>query len=201
MEPQSPQEVFRHRLARLRKALGYTSQGSLTKRVAEVGGGLGETSIARIEAGDRNVRLDEALMLAAALDVSPLALLIPEEGELRLAHGIVVDADHARRWLMGKEPLDPANQRSYRYVSPKPTLDVSQPSPLDLDAGLDRRNVSVVPHKRHARHRLAVLIGALYELEARRWHAAGPERDMRELRRQARELAAHLDCPCEPDDA
>lgn len=70
-----------------------------------------------------------------------------------------------------------------------------------VDAVLDRRNVSVVLHKRHARHRLAVLIGALYELEGRRWDAAGPERDVRELRRQARELAAHLDCPCEPDDA
>ena len=69
------------------------------------------------------------------------------------------------------------------------------------EAVLARRPVTKVVNRRESRHRLAVLIGALYELEGRRWDAAGPERDVRELRRQARELAAHLDCPCEGADA
>lgn len=128
-EARTAQEVFRHRLAQVRKALGYTSQTRFAERVAEAGVGLSETALARIESGKRNVRLDEALGIAAALDVSPLALFLPTEGNVRLADGIIVDADTARRWVLGEEPLDPDNERGYRYLSPKPVLELDTTRP------------------------------------------------------------------------
>lgn len=70
-----------------------------------------------------------------------------------------------------------------------------------VDAVMARRPVTQLVNKRSARHRLAVLFGAIYELEGRRWDAYGSESEARDLRRQARELAAHLDCPCGVSDA
>lgn len=55
---------------------------------------------------------------------------------------------------------------------------------------------------REASRRAGVFFAALYELEGRRWDAVGPTDQARELRRQARELAAHLAwCPCGDADA
>jgi hypothetical protein len=61
------------------------------------------------------------------------------------------------------------------------------------EAVLDGRPLTVARLRQPGKDRLAVFLGAAYELEGRRWDYCGtdPER-ARRLRRQARELAAQL---------
>lgn len=66
------------RVVRERRQL---SQQGLSARLAELGRPILSTGIAKIEAGDRRVDVDDLLALAAALNVSPARLLLPDGGE------------------------------------------------------------------------------------------------------------------------
>lgn len=57
------------------------SQQALSVRLADLGRPILSTGIAKIEAGDRRVDVDDLLALAAALNVSPALLLLPDGGE------------------------------------------------------------------------------------------------------------------------
>ncbi len=61
----------------LRRRAGFSSQVKLAERMAELGTPMHHTVIAKIENGDRGVSVDDLVALAAALDVSPLRLLLP----------------------------------------------------------------------------------------------------------------------------
>ncbi len=92
------------------------SQRALVARLAEIGQKMNQAAIARIERGERKISLDEAIAIAAALDVAPVHMFLPIEGDERvsLARALEVDQVKARRWARGNIPLDPANFRSYR---------------------------------------------------------------------------------------
>ena len=51
---------------------------SLAARMAEVGRPLNHSALDKIEKGDRRVDVDDLMALAAALDVSPATLLMPD---------------------------------------------------------------------------------------------------------------------------
>ena len=73
-------QTFSRRLREAREAQGL-SQRDLTSRLRAIGLRINQAAIVRIERGERKIPLDEAIAIAAALDVSPLALIFPIYGE------------------------------------------------------------------------------------------------------------------------
>lgn len=66
-------------LAQLRKRRGMTVR-QLSERLTELGAPILPSGITKIELGQRRVDVDDFLALAAALDVSPARLLLPDVG-------------------------------------------------------------------------------------------------------------------------
>jgi transcriptional regulator with XRE-family HTH domain len=102
----------RQNLLRLRRQRGV-SAAELSRRVAELGQPILDTAIIKIEKGDRRVDVDDLVALAAALDVSPNALLLPEM-PIPAPNGGTVSLTpeqdgHPRdlwAWATGELPLD-----------------------------------------------------------------------------------------------
>jgi hypothetical protein len=112
----TPTEVLRARMVELRKAQGINSQAALAARLDEVGYPIHETALARIESGARDVKLDEAVAIACALDVPLPMLLLPlTSGEdVALTSTSGVPAWTAYEWMVGNEPLtDPQAYSSH----------------------------------------------------------------------------------------
>jgi len=99
-------ERVRLRVAALRERRRLTL-AQLSDRLTHLGHPLGTTAISRIEQGDRRVDVDDLVALAAALNVSPLGLLLPHEqqGHAPLTEDTEVAVDHLWRWANGTEPL------------------------------------------------------------------------------------------------
>lgn len=96
------------------------SQRRLVARLDQLGHPLNQSAITRIERGTRKVSLDEAIALAAALDIAPVHLFLPisDEGRVSVAPSTEVPSRVARQWALGLRPLDPANTRFYAQQSP-----------------------------------------------------------------------------------
>ena len=101
----SPSDVFRRRLrdARPRRRL---TQAQLAERLTELGYPFSKTALVRLEnLGDdklkqRDISLDEALAITAALGAVPAHMLTPPKGvELALTSKHVVGAEALRNWL------------------------------------------------------------------------------------------------------
>jgi transcriptional regulator with XRE-family HTH domain len=126
--------IFARRLREARNARGWTQQ-ELAAALGRLSAPMDRTTVAKIEKGQREVRLDEFVAFAAALDIAPVHLILPIEGDVvvryidrkrealrnekrgpavRLAPALLVDQVKARRWARGEIPLDPANFRFYR---------------------------------------------------------------------------------------
>ncbi len=104
--PEAPSRVVARRLRAVRKSKAW-SQQDLARRLAELGAPTDRATLARTEAGDRGVSLDDTIMLAAALDVSPLALVLPdnEDTPVAVAPRYPYRAEYFRRWFCGLAPL------------------------------------------------------------------------------------------------
>jgi transcriptional regulator with XRE-family HTH domain len=70
-------ETVRANMKRLMELqnLGYAQ---LSRKLAEVGRSIPDLGLRRVEAGDRRIDVDDLMALAAAFDVSPVTLLMPE---------------------------------------------------------------------------------------------------------------------------
>ena len=96
---------------------------ALAQRLADVGRPLTHTALDKIERGTRRVDVDDLMALAAALDVSPATLLMPDvpavPGVSELAYrpewDVPVDvtglpenipAQHLWRWLTAQDPAE-----------------------------------------------------------------------------------------------
>jgi transcriptional regulator with XRE-family HTH domain len=109
-QPESPAEVgevFSSRLREARDARRWTQQ-ELSARLAELGAPMDRTTIAKLEKGQRQARVEELVAIAVALDVSPLYLILPLrlDAKVKLAPKLVVEAIEALNWASGKGPLD-----------------------------------------------------------------------------------------------
>ncbi len=87
--------TFASRVRQSREGRGWT-QEELARHLAEVGLRLDPTAITRIERGDRAVRIEEAVAIAAALRTPLNALLQPVDG---------VEWDHVNSLMRRYEQL------------------------------------------------------------------------------------------------
>ncbi|WP_459953100.1 helix-turn-helix domain-containing protein [Mycobacterium avium] len=98
-------------LKRLRAAAGMTTR-VLAASLAENGVPMSPSGISEIENGRRGVNVDQLTALAAALDVSPLALLTPipddadPDAEVMLSGTSPERAVDIHLWLKGERPLN-----------------------------------------------------------------------------------------------
>jgi transcriptional regulator with XRE-family HTH domain len=74
-----------------------------------------ETTLTRIERGTRKVTVDDAVAIAAALDVPLISLLLPSEADepVQLTPKAVVTAEQASEWAIGLTPLVREHRRTY----------------------------------------------------------------------------------------
>jgi transcriptional regulator with XRE-family HTH domain len=107
-EVASPRDVFAAGARAVRKARGWT-QEDVARRVAELGGKLHFATLSKVEAGTRGVSLDEALLLAAALQVSAGKLISGEaaathgqEQAVQVADQLTLNRHQMREWLCGQ---------------------------------------------------------------------------------------------------
>jgi transcriptional regulator with XRE-family HTH domain len=112
-QSKSPSEILSDQLAYFRERSGL-SQQQLADKLVEMGVKSSRATIARTEAGEREVGLDEALQLAAALDLSPSSLFLPfVEGPVAIAPELVIPSRRARNWLRRAKPLSGPDGRYY----------------------------------------------------------------------------------------
>lgn len=115
----SQEMAARVRTVRIRK--GWTSQQKLADELGKLGYEVDRSAIARLETGKRGVHVDEAFALAAALEVSPLSLMLPSApGEpVAVAPEMTVTSAEARAWARGESPLPGQDQRFFEQEAPE----------------------------------------------------------------------------------
>lgn len=99
-------EVVKQRVREVRERRGWT-QRQLVDRLKELGVKLDPASLARIETGKRAVKVQELVELAAALEVSPLQLMLPTVGShpVDVTPKTTVTTSEARAWARALGPL------------------------------------------------------------------------------------------------
>ncbi len=100
-------DTVRANVRRLREARSF-GYAELARRLKATGRGIPELGLRRIEEGERRVDVDDLMALAAALEVSPSALLMPSTADGDEAVATAVGEVAARRlwnWLTGEMPL------------------------------------------------------------------------------------------------
>ncbi|PPF41331.1 XRE family transcriptional regulator [Rathayibacter sp. AY1A2] len=100
-------DVVGENVARIRQ-LRHLKQADLAELVAELGRKIPTASIGKIELGLRRVEVDDLMVLALALGVSPLSLLLPDtrrpEENVQIS-GANGRADVVWRWALGEIDL------------------------------------------------------------------------------------------------
>jgi transcriptional regulator with XRE-family HTH domain len=109
---ETPSEVLARQIRVWRDRRKLSAQ-AVSDRIAEHGGKLSRVAISRIETGDRDVSLNEFLMLAHALSVPPALLLV----DLKSGEHVAVMPDIAMhpwlvwQWASGQTPPLVVNDR------------------------------------------------------------------------------------------
>jgi hypothetical protein len=80
--------------ANVRRFRGDTSYAELSRRLAEIGRPIPPLGLRHLEAGSRRIDVDDLVALALALDVTPIALLAPEDASPQELQKLLL-------WLMG----------------------------------------------------------------------------------------------------
>lgn len=103
--PETPSQSFARRLKRYRERRGWT-QDLLASKLGAVGWKVDRAQIAKIENQDRNISLDEAIMISWALSLPPAFLYLPvgDEDDVALSPEVVIHPDLARKWVLGQGP-------------------------------------------------------------------------------------------------
>ena len=103
----TPTEHASANLRALRKASRLTQRDLIDRLNDALDSRMAQAVFSRKESGERPLTIDELFRLAAALDVSPLDLLLPRApgAVLSVAPGLTVDGPEARSWVRGRRRL------------------------------------------------------------------------------------------------
>ena len=107
-------------ISHVREHLRHLSQTELCERLAEVGFPMHQSVLARIESGQRPIRVDELFALAAALQVAPVYLLSGDlTGEsVDVTPTIQRNPTLVRWWIQGTAALDEESSGAFFNVVP-----------------------------------------------------------------------------------
>ncbi|MBA2641802.1 MAG: helix-turn-helix transcriptional regulator [Actinobacteria bacterium] len=148
-----PSEVMADQISVWREKRRLTVE-QLSKRITALGGHLGRVAITKIENGKRGISLDEALLLAAALNVPPPLLVFPlKRGEhVAVTPKSTIHADLATQWLAGVGPLATTAREAIGYAEWKDAA-----RPLRLYERL--HDAQDAAHRAHADLRRSAYVG------------------------------------------
>ncbi len=110
-----PSYWFGEQMKQAREARRWTQQ-DLSDDLKEMGiPNMDPSKIAKIENHIRDISLDEALMIAAALGVCPIHLFVPREDRdwLKLTPKVTLAPRVARKWMRGEAPLQEDDTKTY----------------------------------------------------------------------------------------
>ncbi len=141
--PKRPQGVVRARVAenlkRVRKQRGLSTY-ELAAKLEKIGWPILQSGVARIEAGERRVDVDDLMALAVCLDCSPNLLLMPDTSRLPAWRPVPVVGDVTSvdkdvwAWATGETPLIQIGE-PYTVMGGKVTVHAFwQPSGPDIAA-------------------------------------------------------------------
>src|SRR5262249_55626958 len=96
------------------------SQTELSQRLATLGVDMDQSAIARLEAGERRITVDEVFALAAALGVSPLYLMSGDftNEDVPVTPTIERTPFGMRHWLRGDLALSDVDRETYFELVP-----------------------------------------------------------------------------------
>lgn len=118
--PVTPAALVLQRIDTICKSQGL-SIAALAQRLAEHGFVISDNRLWNLVSGRTKLHVDTLFAIAAALDVSPLALqTMPndENEEVQPAPGVRVSASRFNSWVIGTEPLPGANKSTYAEFHP-----------------------------------------------------------------------------------
>jgi transcriptional regulator with XRE-family HTH domain len=112
-QDQTPQGVLRRRVREFRERRGW-NQTQLAEEVTKLGTTMHQTTIAKIENQSRDVTINEALLLAAALNVPPPLLFIPlgTDDRVEITSHSRIHPHLALDWLTGERELATSDRYS-----------------------------------------------------------------------------------------
>lgn len=118
------QKIAARNLTRLRNKRGWSAR-ELAEAVASYGGDISRSTLAKIEAGTRPMKLDELFTLAVSLGASPLSLLMPDDGEaFDAAPGAPLDGDQLYLWFTHMAPATNAvPSEMWTAAAPEPLVE------------------------------------------------------------------------------
>lgn len=96
------------------------SQQDLADRMNHLGARVDRSVVAKVEAGKRAVSLEDVFRFALALDVAPVHLIVPIDGDdpIHLAPQMEAPPAEVRNWIRGFTPLPYQDPRVYFTVVP-----------------------------------------------------------------------------------
>lgn len=102
------------------RELRQFSYVGLSKQIRELGRHVDAVALRRIEAGQRRVDVDDVMVLAVALGVSPLAVLLPHGDGKIVAGGECYRKDRFWDWACGRRTLSADDDRMFylRHSNP-----------------------------------------------------------------------------------
>ena len=105
----TPDQVVADQIRALRDKHGI-SQQQLAEMIGET-----QSTIARIESGQRTISITDLFRLAAALDVAPVYLLAGQfnGGRVPVRAGVQLAPADAHEWIVGEKPLPGGDERAY----------------------------------------------------------------------------------------
>ena len=112
-ETASVSQVYASQLRKLRTQQGLQQQDLAARLEERFGVKLDASTLSRIEAGKRRLTLEEALVLAAALEVAPVQLAAPMDGSDVKLGNVTLSASRLRAFVRGRQPLPGGNDRLF----------------------------------------------------------------------------------------
>lgn len=97
--------------ANIKRLRGTMQYKQLAERLAELGRPIAELGLRKIESGERKVDVDDLMAFAIVFGVSPLTILLPDDGSSWMTTRITgypheIGDNVAWLWARGDEPLE-----------------------------------------------------------------------------------------------